>query len=246
MKVHFAGICMFDTRAIPFVAYLPNVSNGLPQHQTARPHDAFIAVPPDSADFSGWGSPLIKIVPALGNKTYWIFPLDGVDITFNPPPSGPIQPSDISLLPKILDLTGGPCPTKTRLRSDLATPDASFLSALVMIPGGPLQAKQDPTPAPPPDNLISYTVLTLSDSVTITATDYSGPRTRTLTGFTPGVEIGIVNVDQTAVSANDLADRALNCALLEEDLQFSLSAQSIRHRSFPITLGPGCSNSQFP
>jgi len=272
MKVDFLGICMFDPAQTPIQAFLPNVSNGLPEHPNARPHHAFIAVPPDSVDHSGWGDPVVRDIVALNNETFWTFDLEGVNVTFDPPPGGNSSTVNLAALPQTRDAVFGSCMDKTELRPDID----SVLSARVSIPGGPLQVVPVHVEgAPAGDDTMFYTELTVDDDVTIKATDANG--TKTLTMVSPATSIYIANIDLVPVDMADMADRALFCVMLQEPPQVAttafassrkgVSAYSKRatkgvaatsktgtkggpaHRGVRlsvITLGPGCSNTQWP
>jgi hypothetical protein len=278
MKANFLGICMFATPSSPLEALLPDVRNVPPEHANARPHHALIAVPPNSVNHSGWGPPVVRNIKALGGQTFWTFDLDRVTVTFDPPPGGGPSTINISALPRTIDAVFGSCMDKTELRADID----SVLSARVRIPGGPLQVVPVHIPgAPPDDDILFYTELTVDDDVTIKATDADG--TKTLKMVNAATDIYIANIDLVAINEMDGADRALFCVMLEEPQQLvgaraassnnrvsaytertsGGAAASSRKKAVSankkprgpshkgvrlsvITLGPGCSNTQWP
>jgi hypothetical protein len=271
MKVDFLGICMFDPAQTPIQAFLPNVRDGLPEeHPQAKPHHALIAVPPESVDHSDWGDPVVRNIVALGDATFWTFDLDGVNVTFDPPPGGNPSTVNLSALPRTRDAVFGSCMDKTELLDNID----SVLSARVSIPGGPLQVVPVHVPgAPAGDDVMYYTELTVDDDVTIKATNENG--TKILRMVNPATTIYIANIDLVPVDMADMADRALYCVMLQKPPQVAeAAARSAKNRVSAyrkqptkgvaaassstktkkdrgvrlsvITLGPGCSNTQWP
>jgi len=260
MLIQFLGICTFDRSRTPIEVFIPDVSTGnIPQdaqNAGSRAHTSFIAVPPESVDATNW-SHTESAVAALGGGTFWQFPLDGVELSVDPAPTG--GTINIGLLKRIFDVTNGDCPAKTDF-----TPNAHRLAAHVVIPGGDLTAA---TTA----HDLRYTEWTVDANVTITATGSGAVRTLRVRNTANPPEIVIANVDQTPPSLNDTVDRALYCALaseppapaqpfvLAEAVPFA-EREIVRRREMrrnrrtvdkdrkqpPFTLGTGCSNTQFP
>jgi hypothetical protein len=216
-----------------------------------------------------------KVAAFGGVDDYELFPLDGVDLAFDPPPTG--ATIDLSNLPHIGDVVGGHCATFTEPRADLTSAAPTGLAARIAIPGGPLQSRVTPL-----DNRL--TLLTVADDVRIVGTSFGGgSRELKVTDATLG-DIIIANVDFDDPTPDDLRDRSLYCALMQAPqplhelaeqpaegtakisaLVKRASASSGKrrtkrrgvidgprpskkhlHQAPPFTLGPGCSNSQIP
>jgi hypothetical protein len=217
MDIQFVGICMFDvsnTVGPEQRVFIPNVSLGhLPPSAElvgARPHNAFIAVPPDSVGHTNWNPDTIP-VPAMGGGTFWVFPLDGVDITVDPAPSG--GTTNLGDLLLVSDVTSGHCSQLAIPRSDLTSNIPAGLAARLVIPGGDLISRS--SDRNPDLKLTEWTVAdTVVDTVTITATPFGGGTTRTLTIENGTLDIvRIMNVDQDAVDEDDRRDLSLYCSL---------------------------------
>lgn len=261
MQIQFVGICMFDTSASPVRAFMPNVSAGhVPSAAAtkgARAHDAFIAVEPGTVDTSEWGpEPAPQKIPGLdktGTRKFLIFPLAGVDLSFEPAPTGG-STMVLKSLPRATDAAHGTCPNSNVPRPDLANPSKEFLSVRIAFPGGDWQVFKT-------DKGLVFSELTVSTGTVIKATSFDGAATRRLKMKNGGpAKIIVANIDTIPPSENDEKDKGLYCALLVPGANPPLLARFARFVSAPMlralqrkadkkddfTLGTGCSNSQWP
>ncbi|HEY4640252.1 MAG TPA: hypothetical protein VII75_02835 [Thermoanaerobaculia bacterium] len=260
MDVTFLGICVFKVTGSTAEAFMPNATSGLGPH--VPPHNAVVAVRPATVTPTNWTHTQARIPAIDPNNDFWLFPLDGVNVSFAPaPPAGSFQ---LGQLLRTLDATFKTCPDLTELNTTLTS---SLVSAHIDLGSGALRSRKQRS------GLAFTELLELANDVTVTAKEFS---TGTIHSFkvTSATPMFIVNIHLAASGVHDDAEHlALYCKILEAPLQppapnaLDVATAAIVRRLTRIskgakgmakflakkgkhkdefTLGTGCSNTQWP
>lgn len=263
MEVVFSGICLWEraSRSPALLGIMPNVTSGH-SHGGAitPPHTACVLALPADVDTAGSDWPEAPTPVTIDAVPHLLYPLDGDEIAFDPSPSGG-QP-DMDLVPpqgvSVLTHVVKPSMTGT-------APSSSEVIARIDLPA---TAQLDVTPN---SHNAKFTTLTVIDGTQLVSTRNNTTRTLKFQGSNP--VIVVANIDLTgaqsgstpfedhgeiylsmfnpivagavALHANHAAPapprraaRPLSAILARFQENQRLGDQ--------LTIGPGCSNTQFP
>lgn len=261
MDVTFLGICIFKVNGSTAEAFMPNATAGIAPH--VPPHNGVIAVRPGTVTPTNWNHTQTRIPAIDPNNDFWLFPLNGVNVTFTPAPPGGGSAFQLGQLPRTLAATFISCPNLTELNTTL-TP--ALVSAHIDVGAGPLRAQKQMS------GLAFTKLLNLASDVTVTATEF-GTGTAHSIKVISATPMFIVNIHLAASGVhNDKEHLALYCKLLKPPQQplsanaFKAKAANVargitrfvdgakgmlrflrlRGRQDEFTLGTGCSNTQWP
>jgi len=263
MEILFPGICLFDTMhsSPSIIGLMPNGTAGM-QHDghTIPPHEAFILANPGEVDFSEWGSQPVTVM--LDGAPRSLFSISGDEISFDPPPAG--GSADITLL------TRPPCAIGKQVREDLvgANPPAASLIMRTVIPSA---ANFDVVLTSGGANIARLVVAGGTELVSV---PFGGAERRLKFIGDPMILIANVVLDMLLSGVGDDTDHDhLFCPMFEDPpspsapeairrlvtTSFALEVAQQLEKQFvlerrkppqakgiPVTLGSGCSNSQWP
>jgi hypothetical protein len=246
-NIYIVGICCYTNYDAGPPAtvriLLANFAGGGMHHGMATPaHNAFIEVPVGKATATNWP-------PWLASVDREFYKLDGDDITFDPKPDEGEQ-IKIATLEKVHDANF--CPDAEKIRDGYdQNPDAAKVAARIDFRGGPIE-----TVGVGQGGLTMVTLFKRPASVAaplkITATSYDKTRVRELsiTDDTGIIYIGnlfFIDWFTGTASVDDEHHKYLYCSIFEKTLAPPAPGPGAIVNMVPLdTLGPGCSNTQWP
>lgn len=263
MEVVFSGICLWErtSRSPALLGIMPNVTSGHSHGGTTitPPHTACILALPADVDTAGSTWPEAPTPVTIDHVPHLLYPLDGDEIAFDPSPTGGspsmtlVPPKGVSVLTHVVK----PSMTGT-------TPSASEVIARIDLPG---TAQLNVTPN---SHDAKFTTLTVADGTKLVSTRNSTTRTLKFQGSNP--VIIVANIDLTAAQSGStpFEDHGEIYLSMFDPIVVGVVALHATHAAAPplraapplsailarfqenqqlgdqLTIGPGCSNTQFP
>jgi hypothetical protein len=256
MEVLFAGICLWEGRsnAPSRLGLMPNARNGGSHGgHTIPPHTACVIARKGEVDDSQWSGPPQTVT--LDGGPHFLYELTGDDISFVPTPNG--GAIAISSLPKLGCATGKVvAPALTG-----ASPSSTKLSARIQMPAGA------PLIVVPNRHNAQVARLTVVDGTQLVSKPFGGAERR-LKFIGANTTVIVANFDlATALGTGPLnpddEHAHLYCPLFVDENAPELAEGEIIDATPPptpqaillqlgerlgdqLTIGAGCSNSQWP
>ena len=256
MEVLFAGICLWErkSRTPALLGLMPNGRTGMDHgsHQIP-PHTAGVMVKQGEVNASQWPQP--PQVIAVQGEPHLLFEFDGEDISFDPPPNGgasvngqlpPLGCADGKVIHP--GLTGS-APSKSMVLARIDLPPDVRMNVVTNRFGA------------------KVTRIVMDDATQLVSKPFGGKKERRLKFTVDNPTVAVVNIDLAsalAVNPNPDDEHAhLYCPMFIDEnappAAIEIAEEPRQERradavlaglgarlADQLTIGPGCSNSQWP